>query len=189
MSECIETEEEFKELIQETIQTAQENFEKFPEVAHVILIPGTKGNEVVPFALLENGMMTLFGCDIDTARTGVYKFAAQKIVDLEAHGYIEISEAWMMFYRTDPGEVTTAMEKHKKLCNEHGSLKDVPGRMETLFIRGRFRKLSVMHSYKIGRRGSERYLYDHDERWETSAQGTRSAPLDRAVDKVTGVTS
>lgn len=189
MMKNIETKEDFEEFLQGVILAAQHNFEQHPEVMHVVLIPHKNGLETVPFSILESTAVKSFGASIYHARRGVYTYIAAIILKLEAQGYLEVSEAWTMNYSTSSGRDTQkALAAHEKIIDQHGSLEHAPGRLEILFIRGRWKEFSVMHTYKIGRRGKSKYLYDHDERWETSGEDGRAAVLDRAVDKVTGIT-
>lgn len=178
----ITTEEEFKDFLQQMILAAQENLEQHDEVHHVIMIFGPEGIDIVAFAQIESEIRRVYKASIDQARTAAYRYTSIEILAKRAIGFVEISEAWMHHYSGNTHE--EAVEEHHKLCDQYGSLAKVPGSIEQLFIRARFRDNSVMHTYKIGRRNNKPYLYDHEEDWKTATEGTRAEALDKAIDTV-----
>lgn len=101
----------------------------------------------------------------------VYKALGLGFIGMGVQGYIESGEAWMI-------ESSTADSSH--IYEKYGSIEKTPGRIETLFVNGRWREKALRRTWQIVRMGDEVFL--KNERTEHGCQlGGNVALMDKAV--------
>ncbi len=176
----------FMKVFDELKQGAREMFERDKRHIHIMFI-FEKGRLVpIPF----DDIMEQLPAGIPTGNMKeiVFKLVSELIYEAKSPGYFNIAEAWALDASnegiTDPKE---ANRKFKKALDRHDTdtMEKVPGRIEILFVGGRWKNKGVMARWQIGRRDNEVYLfnfsqdeYDHDE---VEADSSRASVLDQAV--------
>jgi len=120
----------------------------------------------------------------------IFSTIATVAYEKKATGYVEIGEGWGLMSLPD-SDVQGTMDQYKAAKENYGFIKNMPTRMEILYIRGRCRGLSANLIYKIRRAEDEAWL----EPIEGTKEGEEIVPykednisrmgmIDQAIDKV-----
>lgn len=109
-----------------------------------------------------------------------------------AVGYFEIGEGWGLAPSIEPGSSPErVLERYRKAKEEYGFIKNMPIKLEILFIRARFRDWSGMLSWKIKRQGEAVWLEslssEHPELEiipYKKDEISRAGMIDQAIDRI-----
>lgn len=121
-------------------------------------------------------------------------FAAIALVAYQAGavGYFEIGEGWGLTPSIEPGaSPEKVLERYRKAKEEYKFIKNMPIKLEILFVRGRFRDWNGMLSWKIMRQGEAVWLEplsrDHPELEiipYKKDEISRAGMIDQAINRV-----
>lgn len=171
---------EFEETFEDLAEASRERFEREGSHDHLIYLlaassTGKLDVQEVPFGVLIHGMP---GGDIDSKKERAYRSVASMMVKLNRPGYIEVMEMWVTLLKGDDEEV---LRKYNQMRSQYGSLKNVPGRNEMLFLAGRYGQEARSRHWKIGRRDGEVWLQDGDDGFEFGKTPSKGAILDKTA--------
>ena len=169
-----------------------EIFQKDGRHCHVIFLI-TKG--VLLAILYDQVTSEIVGDDkreelTEDEKDKIFSTIATVAYEKKATGYVEIGEGWGMMSLPD-SDMQGTMDQYKSAKENYGFIKNMPTRMEILYIRGRCRGLSANLIYKIRRAEDEAWL----EPIEGTKEGEEIVPykgdnisrvgmIDQAIDKV-----
>lgn len=119
------------------------------------------------------------------AKLATYMSLAEGLKTLQCVGYFEVCEGWTLTFpsETKPEEIATAYEQ---VIRQYGRLANVPTKAEILSVKSRYRERTRFAAWKIGRRGDDVWLHDHEENERRDRIG-RASLLDDAIDEVLGI--
>lgn len=153
----------YRELHEHCINQASQVFEKDGYHSHLIAIVTPTHSFMFPFDAItkdvaEKTKIKNHGVLKDHA----FAMLAQIALQMEAVGYIDVSEAWAMAMPVEPDRepLKEVTERSRKLYEEYGSIEHTPGRMEVLTVAGVFADRSIAHTWKIGRDKKKVWLTD-----------------------------
>lgn len=195
--EQVKDEKTFKEAIEAISALARDVFEKDGYHSHMIFFILKDRPELATLlydqVASEIARDTKKGEELSHAdRDRVYATIATLIHQARAVGYFEVGEGWGLAPSTEPGtSPEKVLESYRKAKEKYGFIKDMPVKLEILFVRARFRGLTTMISWKIMRQGKAVWLepfiqgkseievipYKKDEI-------SRAGMIDQAIDRV-----
>lgn len=141
---------------------AVEIFEKDKYHTHLISMIGPDGRvAILHFDSILSDVMRQVGKEdkhLPEGKDIVFGIMAKIAKDLDAVGYIEVSEAWTLVY--DLGGRDETLEAHAArigmiTADAGGTIKNVPGRAEALCVRGVYGDEVRSHMWQIRRNGKK----------------------------------
>ncbi len=188
----IKDRESFSGLWDDMKKQAYEIFNKDGYHTHVVFLITSKGLMAV---LYEQVAQQLFPdkeaqkVHPDDQKEAVFKAVANVAYQVKARGYIEIGEGYGMMSTPD-SDTEKTLEAFRKVKESYGFIKNMPNRVEMLFLRARFREFSAFHNRKIMRRDKEVWLESLGPEQPEEIQAyqkedfSRGGMIDHAIDKV-----
>jgi len=180
----VRSDEDFQEMLDGFLIAAKESFEKDGRHDHGVCWITEKGEVQVHAFDKYASIGSKLGLGEGQAKQMAWSFIGADMALGRAVGFIEVGEAWAAHFDRNS---KSAEEQAADVYDKWSSIKDMPGRVEQLFVRARWREKPYWISWDIGRRGKEVYLHNYKEFNERTGQGTRSEALDIAVDRTLGI--
>jgi hypothetical protein len=195
--EQVMDEKTFKEAFELVSAHAREIFDKDGYHSHMLFFISKDRSELM--ALLYDQVAFQVAQDVEKGKELSHAnrdrvFAAVALVAYQAGavGYFEIGEGWGLTPSIEPSSSPErTLQRYRDAHKEYEFIKDMPIKLEILFVRGRFRDWSGMLAWKIKRQGEAVWLEpleaDHPELKiipYTKDEISRAGMIDQAVDRV-----